>query len=162
VKRFIRMFFCMLLLLVSHTKALSADRVFIVKDFHVIEGDILGVQLLNSDIYPPEKIYLFGIDCPEPTQPYGLEAKKFTEGFTRGAVLKVKIIERDFYGRLLAEIYVGKESLAAKLLESGLAWVWKPGFNKQKFESLEVKAKIIGIGLWKDPNPVSPWSWRRR
>jgi hypothetical protein len=50
----------------------------------------------------PEKIRLYGIDCPEKRQAFGKNAKWFTSKMAFGKTVDVEPINRDRYGRTVA------------------------------------------------------------
>ncbi|MDQ1257173.1 MAG: micrococcal nuclease [Candidatus Hydrogenedentes bacterium] len=54
-----------------------------------VEGDILSV--MRGDV--AELVYLYGVDCPELEQPYGPEARQFTDGLIQGKQVKVTIVD---------------------------------------------------------------------
>ena len=33
--------------------------------------------------------------------------------------------------------------------------------DRALYEDAEAKAREKGLGLWRDPEPVPPWEWRR-
>jgi len=58
--------------------------------------------------------------------------------------------------------YVGLEQIQA-----GLAWSYRAYATEQspedgdRYERAEQDAKAKKVGLWRDPDPVPPWEWRR-
>ncbi len=125
----------------------------------VTDGDTIKVMHNGK----AEKIRLYGIDCPEKGQAYGMKAKQFTSGMVFGQDVTVKKHGRDRYGRTIGEVilYDGR-SLNHELVAAGLAW-WYRHYapHDGKLERLEAEARTAKRGLWADPNPVPPWQWRR-
>lgn len=87
------------------------------------------------------KCRLNGIDCAEirskdsTEKKHAKRAKKFVEDWHRGNIVYVKCYKFDKFGRLLADVYKGKEytrSLSEHLLEAGLAYRYS-GKTKKKF-----------------------------
>jgi micrococcal nuclease len=74
----------------------------------------------------------------------------------------VRQIEKDRYGRVVAEIFLpGGASLNRKLVEEGLAWWYRQYAPRDlQLRLLEERARDARRGLWVDPRPVPPWKWR--
>ena len=117
-----------------------------------------------------ENVRLLGIDTAEIAQGYwGKEAKKFTEKFTKGKEVKLEIDvqERDKYGRLLAYVYVGNESLNESLIKEGYAQLLTYSPNVKyvdKFTSLQKEARDSGKGIWNNDNGLkqTPYEFRHK
>lgn len=125
------------------------------------DGDTVIVTPDHPLTGATETIRLADIDCPEKDQPYGKESRAFTQNFLSGKLLQIKVRGRETYCRVLAEIYVGESNLGEALVGAGLAWVW-PGTSNANLTLLESNARLMRIGLWKDPDPTPPWEWRKR
>lgn len=119
---------------------------------HVIDGDTLVIK-------GGEKIRLAGIDCPELSQPYGLEAKDKTVSLCLYKKVRIEKSGLDKYGRILAFVYVGDLSLNKTLLESGLAWHYARYDNSTDLSKIEFKARFYKIGMWK-VNNIEPYKYR--
>ncbi len=87
---------CVLLILPS--AALAAD--FTGRVVGVSDGDTITV-LHNGK---GERIRLHGIGCPEKRQAYGNRAKQFTSTLVFGNTVTVQVLDRDRYGRTVAEV----------------------------------------------------------
>jgi endonuclease YncB( thermonuclease family) len=51
------------------------------------------------------------------------------------------------------------------MVQAGYAWVYRRYCDKpfcDEWITIEAKARAGKSGLWKNPNPVPPWEWRRR
>jgi endonuclease YncB( thermonuclease family) len=66
----------------------------------ISDGDTIRVMHNGT----PERIRLWGIDCPEMKQPFGTRAKQFTGDLAFGQVVTVKVRDIDRYKRTVAEI----------------------------------------------------------
>lgn len=113
----------------------------------------------------PEKIRLFGIDCPEKRQPFGNKAKQFTSDMVFGKTVEVNRIDTDRYGRTVAFVVVGNRLLNEELVMAGLAWV----YDRYCYESIcdswknfQLRAKLDKQGLWGESDEVPPWEYRRQ
>ncbi|ORJ61332.1 thermonuclease family protein [Geothermobacter hydrogeniphilus] len=130
----------------------------------VSDGDT--IQVLNSG--KAVKIRLAEIDCPEtshgpkkPGQPFGQAAKKFALALVGGKTVRVDVVTRDRYGRTVGKVVLDDGStLNKRLVEAGLAWVYRRYAKDPVLFELEKTARAASRGLWSDPNPVPPWEWR--
>lgn len=126
----------------------------------VVDGDTL---LLANGV----RVRLQGIDTPEtvrpdhPVQPWGPEAKEFTEKFvsSAGGVAELTFgAERlDRYGRHLAFVWHGDQLLNEQLVEQGLARARLgyrySGTMKRRLADAEEHARSTGCGIWSDEAP---------
>jgi endonuclease YncB( thermonuclease family) len=132
-----------------------------------VDGDTLEVALDDGDT---ETVRLIGVDTPEtvkpdtPVQCFGPRASAFEHRTVEGhrVRLLVGVEPRDFYGRLLAYVWVeGRRSasgarpresfLEAELLRRGLARTLTFHPNDRfanRFERIAQKAARAGKGLW--------------
>lgn len=125
----------------------------------VRDGDTVEVDI-GSQTVP---VRLHGIDSPESNQPYGERATRYTSELSLGRRVRVEVLDRDQYGRLVGVVELPDgESLNEALVEAGLAW-WYRRYapNDATLEKLEERAREAGRGLWSDPGAVAPWDWRR-
>ncbi len=125
----------------------------------VADGDTLTVLYNRQQI----RIRLYGIDCPEPGQPFHRRATQRTGELVHGRTVTVRPESGDRYGRLVAWILLpGGRSLNEILVAEGLAWHYRRYAPREKrLARLEEEARDARRGLWQDPRPVPPWEWRR-
>jgi micrococcal nuclease len=130
------------------------------KVISVADGDTITV-LARGD-KKPERVRLYGIDCPERAQAYGRRAKDFTSDMVFGRHVEIVRMgaEKDRYGRTVAKVWIDKDELGQELLANGLAWHATRHDNSPHYASLEREARKERHGLWSDPAPVPPWKWR--
>jgi endonuclease YncB( thermonuclease family) len=111
----------------------------------------------------PERIRLWGIDCPESRQAFGTRAKQFTGDLAFGKTVTVRVRDIDRYKRTVAEIILpdGK-NLNQEIVRAGLAW-WYQQYARRELilRDLEQDARAAKVGLWADSKPVPPWEWRK-
>lgn len=82
----------------------------------------------------------------------------------------------DRYGRSVCKVMVAPASTprGPKTLDTGLAMVtlgmawWYRAYSREQtaeergqYEFAEVEAKAKRVGLWRDEEPMAPWSWRQ-
>ena len=139
----------------------------------VTDGDSIVVMDAHNTLH---KVRLKGIDAPEKGQPFGRQSKAYLASLVSGKDVLVESEESDQYGRVLAKVWVqpagcprcGKtlDANYAQLV-AGMAW-WYRYFAKQqseqdrgRYESAEFEAKARRLGLWAQPNPITPYNWRK-
>ena len=126
-----------------------------------VDGDTLEVRLDDGDV---ETVRVIGVDTPEtvkpdtPVQCFGPRASAFEHKTVEGhrVRLLVGVEPRDYYGRLLAYVWVlrpGRKPrfLETELLRRGLARTLTFHPNDRfahRFEELEQKTARAGKGLW--------------
>ena len=127
----------------------------------VADGDTITV-LRDKE---PQKIRLYGIDCPEKRQPFGKNAKQFTSNMVFAKTVEVNRIDTDRYGRTVALVAVDERLLNEELVRAGLAWV----YDRYCYESIcdnwknfQLRARLDKRGLWGESDEVPPWEFRRR
>jgi len=126
----------------------------------VADGDTITVLRDKK----PQKIRLYGIDCPEKRQPFGKRAKQFTSELVFAKVVEVEPVATDRYGRTVAFVQVENVSVNEELIKEGLAWVYVRYCKLPlcaDWQSLELAAQTERRGLWGDSTHVPPWEFRR-
>ena len=86
----------------------------------VADGDTITVLRDKH----PEKIRLYGIDCPDKRQPFGNRAKQLTSELVFGKLVEVEPVATDRYGRTVAFVQVENVLLNEELIKEGLGWVY--------------------------------------
>ncbi len=127
-----------------------------------VDGDTLEVRLDDGEV---ETVRVIGVDTPEtvkpdtPVQCFGPRASAFEHRTVEGhrVRLLVGVEPRDYYGRLLAYVWVLQAGasrprfLETELLRRGLARTLTFHPNDRfahRFEELEQKTARAGTGLW--------------
>jgi micrococcal nuclease len=107
-------------------------------------------------------VRVFGIDCPERSQPFGARAKSFTAGLIGNEDVVVVVKDVDRYGRTVGDVVLADgRHLSHELLRAGLAWYYRRYDHDPELEQLEAEARAARRGLWSDPHPVAPWNYRK-
>ena len=128
------------------------------KVLKIADGDSFTLIKENREL----EIRLYGIDCPERTQPFHAKAKKFTGNMLQSGEIRIEVVDRDRYGRTVAWVYVDSLSVNEALVRHGLAWHYKHYSRDRNLAQLEDDAKARNIGLWSDPTSTPPWQFRKR
>ena len=120
---------------------------------------------------------LSGIDAPERRQPYGDRAKDHLAALIHGQAVRVTWSKRDRYGRVVGRVLAPECALngcrytldiGLEQIKAGFAWHYKHYQKEQapheriRYSELELAARSLRQGLWSDPRPVPPWSYRQR
>lgn len=127
----------------------------------VSDGDTIKVVTKEKKEF---KVRLYGIDCPEKKQDFGMVAKDFTSSLVYGKNVEVKEIDVDRYGRTVGVVLLENwKELNSELLKAGLAW-WYEKYSKEKpeYEELELKARNNKKGIWGTNNPINPEEYRKK
>jgi len=128
----------------------------------VIDGDTV---LFKPDHYASSsraflKVRLAGIDAPEAAQPHGDAATRALEEMALKQRATLEIVATDHYGRTLGRLSVGTLAVNAELVRRGHAWSGSRAAGDM-LPALQNEAKHARRGLWRDAEPVPPWTWRR-
>ncbi len=144
----------------------SFGNTIIAKVIKVIDGDSLLV--IEKKSRKKIEVRLWGIDAPEWEQRSSKKSKSYLSRKVLNKNCVLKKIGYDRYDRLLAIVYSDNkkpgESINALAVKNGMAWVYTKYCNKKickEWKRYQRKAKKDRIGLWKEKNPISPWSWKR-
>lgn len=126
---------------------------------NVTDGDTFTLHYGNDE---DERVRLHGIDTPERDQPYGPAAGAELARLIEGREVRVEIVERDNYGRLVGRVWIDDRDINLAMIEGGHAW-WYEYYAQDRLdlELAEEAARRAQRGLWAQRNPVPPWEWRR-
>ena len=128
----------------------------IAQDVH--DGDTFKLKVDGQII----KVRMYGVDAPEKNQPYGEEAGKALRTLIDGKEIRLKITDKDRYGRTVGEPWLGDSlNVSLWMIKNGHAW-WYKSYSKKRmdFKEAEEEAKAKKSGLWADDKPTAPWDFR--
>jgi len=157
---------CLCLALPGHAETFTAYVV------GITDGDTITVL---DDARRQHKIRLAGIDAPEHNQPFGTRS---TESIARLTFNKTVSISwrKKHHERLIGTVMVQPPDcprcgltldVSQAQLAAGMAWWYRKYAKEQspearaRYEFEEDEARVRRVGLWRDPNPVPPWEWRK-
>lgn len=127
----------------------------------VLDGDTLR---LGS-----ETIRLWGIDAPEGKQrclragasyDCGAAATAALGQFVARGPVRCEAIERDRYGRTVAQCWVDDDDLGALMVRAGWALDYVR-YSGGDYAELQLAAQRAATGLWRG-RFSAPWEWRRQ
>lgn len=141
------------------------------KEKSVYDGDTFRVV---SPIGDEVKIRLACIDAPEKKQQLGIASRDYLRSLLNTNPKKIIVQKRDIdrYGRVVAEIFVptgkGDEEIPvnAMMIKDGMAYFYADfakscGDNAERYAELEKEAQRSRVGVWKNPNSIKPWDYRK-
>ncbi len=151
--RFIALIFLIFLLSLNTAwSQILQGRIIAVKD-----GDTIELLVGEAKI----KIRLYGIDCPEKAQDFGLQATEFTTKYCLQKIVTVQQHGKDKYRRVLGVVMLqGKVNFNKLLVEKGYAWRYKYSKDTELLR-LQEKAMKQKVGLWAATKPIAPWQFRK-
>jgi len=159
MKKVININVLLLFFLLISTEILIAQESFYARVVKVSDGDTFTVLEKSGR---KTKIRLYGVDAPELKQEYGMEAKKFTETILLNKNVKVEIKDKDIYGRVVADIYLGNLHFNKEIVRTGNSWYFRRYLkNSSEMEKAEKEARDGRAGLWKKGQPTAPWIFRK-
>ncbi|WP_083602526.1 MULTISPECIES: thermonuclease family protein [Cyanophyceae] len=133
------------------------------------DGDTMRLTNGSEEL----KVRFCGIDAPELKQQMGIAARDYLRSLVKqgGGQIYVVPIEKDRYGRTVAELFVpakGKDDdifLNGEMVRAGMAYHYQRYSgncpNKNAIAVAEEMAKSAKAGVWRDPNSQKPWDWRK-
>ena len=160
---------------------LLSPQAFAREPLRVLEGAVLKVSdgdTINIDSGGTKvKIRFYGIDTPEtkkinrrtgqvskPGQPCGDEAWHALEGKIANQHVRVEVIDRDRYGRLVSVVWLGNRNINKEMVADGWAWAYRQYLDRpyaSEYIDAEQLARARRLGLWSQGNPQPPWEFRK-
>ncbi|CAO3595843.1 unnamed protein product [Absidia cylindrospora] len=118
-------------------------------------------------------IRIAGVDAPEgahfgmPSQPYYAESKAHLTSMVLGRYVKVELLSRDQYSRIVGMAYIRrppfyrKKNVSEEMLKYGCASIYvakgaQYAGQFKRLEKAESRAKLLKKGIWGLKNYVSP------
>ena len=153
-----------LLILLSLACAAAQASTLTGKVVRVADGDTITVLDSHNQQH---RIRFLGIDAPERSQAYGNYCRKNLAEKIAGEIVDVDYQKRDRYGRITGTVYFDGRDINLEQLQDGCAWFYRyyaRELNKdmrKTYDEAEAQAREAGIGLWRDPNPINPYEYRR-
>jgi len=129
------------------------------KVISVADGDTIDILTADNTKY---RVRFFGIDAPEKKQAYGAEARELLSEKILGKTVSVLVVNTDNYGRSVAKVMLGERYINLEMVAEGAAWHYVAyAKNEDDIAQAEKSARRRNLGIWRDPEPIPPWEWRR-
>lgn len=161
----------------------------------ITDGDTLRIR--HIPMYPFQKssnydgklsentipIRLYAIDAPEigkygnPSMPFAEDAKDWLSDKAKGKVVKVKLLRRDQYNRVVGKVttkrnfipsFISRQDLSLGLARNGFATLYTGGGaeyddNLPKLKKEIERAKVKRLGLWRNGSDgvMNPSEYKR-
>jgi micrococcal nuclease len=125
----------------------------------VHDGDTLTLAVDRKSI----RVRLDGVDAPELGQPFGNSSRNALIKLCAGRDATVVDRGKDPDGWIIGGVICGGIDANGEQVRVGMAWAsgrYLP-LGSPLYE-LETNARLRGLGLWRDPDPLPPWEWRKR
>lgn len=134
------------------------------KSFKIVkiyDGDTITVLNENGE---KQKIRFYGIDAPEKTQDDGIKALKILNNvISVDDTVKVDIVSKDRYGRLVGKIYKDDIYVNLYMLKNGGAWYYEEyAPNEIEFKKAFENAKENKIGIFSNNKIIKPGDYRKQ
>ncbi|PZR41782.1 MAG: micrococcal nuclease [Azospira oryzae] len=125
---------------------------FAFSSFAQLSGKVVAVAdgdtfTLLTDSKKRIRVRLYGIDCPEKTQDFGVVARKFLADLIFDRQVFVKQKNMDQYGRTIGVVTMNKVNVNEALLHAGLAWHYKPYDRNPEWDVIESNARKAKKGF---------------
>ncbi len=141
-------------------KSLSISNSILCKVTYVYDGDTLKAICEEETI----KIRLACLDAPESKQEGGYTSTQFIYSLFQGSsnVITLVPLDKDKYGRVVGEVFVGNTLLQEALLSSGNARIYEQFSHCphiQVMRNAQALAKKRKLGIW-SYDSIAPWNYR--
>ncbi len=101
----------------------------------ITDGDTFKLMDQDSILH---RVRIASIDCPEKKQPFYKKAKQFTSNAIFGKTVKVNVLAKDRYGRLIGEVfYDNSKNLNHELVKNSFSWHYVKYSKDNTLQALE-------------------------
>lgn len=129
----------------------------------ISDGDTLTARCGTPGAYQQVTVRIAAIDAPERKQAFGQRARQHLAQLCFRQRATLRPLARDAYGRTVANVRCGRTDVAAAQVGAGMAWVYTPYASAHPhLARLQQQARASRKGLWAQPRPLAPWSYRQR
>ena len=129
----------------------------------VSDGDTLTARCGAAHAPYQVKVRIAAIDAPETRQAFGPQARKNLTHLCLRQRARIQVLEKDRYGRSVANVRCGNADVATEQVRTGLAWVYTPYARQHPhLLPLQRQAQASSLGLWSQRRPLPPWTYRQR
>lgn len=134
------------------------------REFKVIkvsDGDTFtAIEIGTGD---EVKVRMYSIDAPESKQEYGTQSKEFLSSMILDKDVKLEAVQKDRYGRLVANVYYKNRNINEEMVKTGNAWWYEEYSEKNSpFKEHQENAKKKKLGLFAKKGYIKPSEWRKQ
>jgi micrococcal nuclease len=123
---------------------------------------------LQRRLLPSLRIRIAWIDAPEKGQPFADQARAALRELIAGKNLRISGLEKDVFGRQVAQVWVDRCDVGLALVERGAAWYYRHYasrvsiWRRWRYAGAERRARSEKRGLWAQKRPEAPWDFKHR
>ncbi len=128
------------------------------------DGDTIKLMTDDQKVID---IRISGADTPESGQAHWRAARNYLRSIVDGQKTIAWCYKQDRFYREFCHVRVGDQDVGKALIQAGYAW-YAFQFAKELtaeqrsvYPEAERLARTGQIGLWKEPDPMTPWECRR-
>jgi len=128
------------------------------------DGDTIKLMTDDQQLID---IRISGADTPESGQAHWRAARNYLRSIVDGQKTTAWCYKQDRFYREVCHVRVGNRDIGQALIEAGYAW-YAIQFAKELtveqrsvYPEAERAARAGQIGLWREPEPMTPWECRR-
>lgn len=127
----------------------------------ISDGDTLTARCGSPGAYHPVKVRIAAIDAPESRQAFGQKSRQHLAQLCFRQQATLQPVDKDSYGRTVANVRCGGTDVATAQVRAGLAWVYTPYASaRPELPGLQAQARSARVGLWSQRRPRAPWDYR--
>ena len=108
-------------------------------------------------------VRLFGVDCPERSQPFGARAKALSADLIGNQDVTIVVHDVDRYGRTVGDVVLADGRAPVARAAARRARLVLPALRQRPRARPPRGRGALAArrGLWSDPHPVAPWNYRK-
>ena len=98
----------------------------------------------------------------------GTRSKEALSALVAGQRVEVDWHKRDRYDRIVGKVIAQGRDVNLAQVRTGMAWWYRKYADEHTlvdqglYAAAEAKARVSGVGLWGEQEPIAPWEWRKR
>lgn len=128
----------------------------------VADGDTLTARCDVDGEPVTVTVRLSQIDAPEKRQPWGDRSREHLAALCFNKPATVHEETRDRNRRMVARVVCAGVDANAEQVREGMAWVFDRYVTDRSLYAVQDNAREARRGVWRDPDPMPPWVWRKR
>ena len=123
----------------------------------VVDGDTICVLVNGKE----RRVHLAEVDAPERGQKYTETSRKSLHDLVFGKTVKLLPVSTDPSGTSVAYVRLGQVDASLEQVKRGMAWPHDQFVRDKNILAAGAQAKRERVGLWRDPQAVPPWVFRK-
>lgn len=113
-------------------------------------------------------VRIAGIDAPERSQAFADVSRRALRTKIERRDVRVDAVKTDHFGRIVGRVFLDDHDVGLTQLHDGLAWHFArydadlAPTERKRYAQAELSARERRAGLWREPEPLAPWLFRRQ